>query len=519
MRLTSGKSGGHLKWLTGFSLSRHWDPLYPEVMEAVARLQDAIGAALLRTNLLGAEAVLIGGRYAVEAFLGRGASGVVVAAHDTRLDRPVALKLSLPGPGQSDLSEARALAKLDHPNIVRVHDADVVAVELGGRSWSLRVLVMQRVEAVSLRTWLRLAERSPDEILAVFQGGARGLAAAHAQHVVHRDFKPDNVLVRSDGVAQVLDFGFAITASSTRSATEGRPTEVAGTDAYLAPEARRGLASARADQYAFGVSMVEALTGRLERPSFWRPAGVPRHIWRTLRRATRRRPERRFESMDALLACLEPPRRWVRVAAAAALMVGGIGYAQAEGLLSVDEMLEEAGRHATELMTVAAPDAARPSVDSDATLDASVPPPDAVASTRAQLDELTDDASVDTSPPRADCLRIAPLGRRRIRTRSDSKDRHGCYFFVLDQDEHGCVAVAEVIKVASASTPQCWNGRPRAAAATTIAGPDGNVIVDTTIGGREYTFDLRSSDGELLVGDFASSLGGVTDTGPLVEVQ
>lgn len=459
----------------------------------VTRLQEAIGAALLRTNLLGAPALRISGRYAIEALLGRGASGVVVAAHDTRLDRSVALKLSLAEPGD-DLSEARALAKLDHPNIVRVYDAELVRIELGGATWNLRVLVMQRVDAVSLRSWLQAADHSPDDILDVCRAAGRGLAAAHAQRVIHRDFKPDNVLVRTDGVAQVVDFGFAIAANSTRSANEGRSTDVAGTDPYLAPEARKGIASARGDQFAFGISVSEALTGELRSPSFWRPGGVPRHVWRALRRATRAQPDRRFGSMDELLARLDRPRTGRLMMLAAALVFGAVAALMWTRELPVpllrahfivDNPLGDGGAELHD-----------------------------AAGTRRAVDASNDVVGSDVYP---DCL-VLPEGSRRIRSRSPSDRLYGCYVFTLGSDEDGCAMVTSVMKDGSGSAPTCWNGDARTASSVRSARRGGELTVDANIGGRAYTFELRANGG-LLEGDFRWVYQRRSDRGSLIEVH
>ena len=171
--------------------------------------------------------------------MGRGASGVVVSALDDRLGRAVALKLSVTGGDASMLEEARSLALLDHPNVVRVHDVDIVSTVIDGASFRLWLVSMQLVVGRSLRTWLAEQQQPLDEIMRVFLDAGRGLAAAHGEKIIHRDFKPDNVVVREgDGVAMVLDFGFAMPASSTRMGEPAINHDVAGTDAYMAPEAR-----------------------------------------------------------------------------------------------------------------------------------------------------------------------------------------------------------------------------------------------------------------------------------------
>ncbi|KIG17511.1 Serine/threonine protein kinase [Enhygromyxa salina] len=146
------------------------------------------------------------GRYVLLRELGRGAIGVVYAAYHEGLDRKLAIKvLNRARAGRADLEarlrrEARALAKLSHPNVVQVYDVG----DLDGRVF----VVMEFVEGRTLGEWMR-EPHSLEEILAMFSDAGRGLAAAHAAGVVHRDFKPDNVIVGVDGRPRVLDFGLA----------------------------------------------------------------------------------------------------------------------------------------------------------------------------------------------------------------------------------------------------------------------------------------------------------------------
>lgn len=150
-------------------------------------------------------------RYTVLEPIGRGAMGAVYTAYDPRLDRRIALKLMLAKPGRADdvrvrlLREAQSLARLNHPNVVTVHDADAVG--------DLVFLAMELVEGTNLTNWLKLRQRTREEILEVFLAAGRGLAAAHDAGLVHRDFKPDNVLVGDDGRVRVVDFGIAREAS------------------------------------------------------------------------------------------------------------------------------------------------------------------------------------------------------------------------------------------------------------------------------------------------------------------
>lgn len=224
------------------------------------------------------------GRYLVVGPLGRGGMGVVYKAFDPELDRAVALKLvAVPDLGQVQAEglrlrlsrEARTLAQLSHPNVVSVFD-------VGSFEGSVFV-AMEFVAGQTLRRWLARPGRTPREILGVFAAAGAGLAAAHRLGIVHRDFKPDNVMVADDGRVRVLDFGLArsvaapapgadapptpdAAADPDAGAAAGAPTHltrdgtVMGTPAYMAPEQDRGeAADARSDQFSFCAALYEAL--------------------------------------------------------------------------------------------------------------------------------------------------------------------------------------------------------------------------------------------------------------------
>ena len=145
------------------------------------------------------------GRYITLSVLGAGAMGVVYAAYDPELERKVALKLLRPSALSIDyarlLREARTLARVAHPNVVSVFDVGTVGHEV--------FIAMEHVEGKTVGAWMRQRERAIREVLEIFTAAARGLAAAHRAGVNHRDFKPDNVMVGSDGRVRVLDFGLA----------------------------------------------------------------------------------------------------------------------------------------------------------------------------------------------------------------------------------------------------------------------------------------------------------------------
>jgi serine/threonine protein kinase len=300
------------------------------------------------------------GRYVLIDELGAGGMGVVYVAYDPELDRRVAIKLlrpSLLGEGRPRLMrEAQAIARIAHPNVVAVYDVG----ELDGSVF----VAMEYVEGQTLGKWLRAKPRRIPEILGVFRQAARGLAAAHAVELVHRDFKPDNALVGHDGRVRVVDFGLARGRGSAESigSHEGLSlsnfdealTEagtVMGTPAYMSPEQLAGrMATPASDQFAFCVALYEALHG--ERPfsganleSLTRavfsgvvrePAGgraVPGWLRRAVLQGLQTAPAGRHASMDALLRALAANptrrrRRWLGVGAAGlgALAVAVLAY-------------------------------------------------------------------------------------------------------------------------------------------------------------------------------------------------
>lgn len=252
------------------------------------------------------------GAYEVRRRLGSGAMGAVYAAWDPRLEREVALKvLHLDG---DLLVEARLLAKLSHPNVVAVHEV---------LSWNERaVLVMELVRGQTLRGWLAQPRRTNAEVLATLQQCAEGLAAAHAAGIVHRDFKPDNVLVDENGRARLVDFGLAL---------QGRVGGgLAGSPAYMPLRQLEGApADARSDQYAWWVTTYEALTGRVphdaptlegliaaRRTGEIDLAKIPRWLRSSVLRGLSHDPSRRFASMREAASAITPPRRFGRVFAA-----------------------------------------------------------------------------------------------------------------------------------------------------------------------------------------------------------
>jgi eukaryotic-like serine/threonine-protein kinase len=201
------------------------------------------------------------GRYRLDDVVASGGAAIVWRAFDEHLARPVAVKLLHPHHANDATvverfqREARAAAGLSHPNVVRIYDT--------GREDGIVWLVMELVEGPSLRDVL--LRREPLDAVVVGALGeqvARALAAAHAQGLVHRDIKPGNILIATDGTVKVTDFGIA-KALSGSDATLTNPGTVMGTAAYVAPEQLEGVdIDARADVYALGVVLYEALVGR-----------------------------------------------------------------------------------------------------------------------------------------------------------------------------------------------------------------------------------------------------------------
>ncbi len=283
--------------------------------------------------------------YEIVERLGAGGMGVVYLARDRRLARNVALKLIRTGPSSASVArlvrEAQAIAQLTHPNVVTVY-------QIGSHD-DQPFVAMEHVDGGTARTWIAAKPRTWREIVALYLAAGRGLEAAHRAHLVHRDFKPDNVLVGDDGRVRVADFGLVHSATWSTTDPGDEPTEgpatltrtgtVMGTPAYMAPEQRRGgVVDAAADQFAFAVALWEALSGsrpyatteadaapaRIEAPK--RP--IPRHLELALRRALSTEPAVRWPSMAPLLAALardpNAPRRRVAWAAGAVLATAAI---------------------------------------------------------------------------------------------------------------------------------------------------------------------------------------------------
>jgi eukaryotic-like serine/threonine-protein kinase len=312
---------------------------------------------LLEGETAGADGLAPGatvGRYVILNLVGRGGMGEVYAAYDPQLDRKVALKL-LHERAASEaaartarerlLREAKAIARLSHPNVVVVHDAGAIDDPIHGD----RVfLAMEFIEGETVAAWLAATPRAWREIRDVFAAAGEGLAAAHEAGLVHRDFKPQNVMVGRDGSVRVMDFGLA-SDSSVMEGSDTPPVDYAaagvvptshtvaltatgvllGTPLYMAPEQFLARATdARTDQFSFCVALYEALYGERPFPSQSFPAlleavvggrvrepaqkaRVRSFLRKLLLRGLETKPAARYPSMRALLEALryDPLRR------------------------------------------------------------------------------------------------------------------------------------------------------------------------------------------------------------------
>lgn len=355
----------------------------PQTEAPIGRADTMPAEGLLRNEPMAGDKI---GRYAVISKLGAGGMGLVYLAHDPSLDRKVALKLV--NPDHSDLEpamararflrEAKLMAKLSHPNVLTV-------LEVG--TFLDRVFIaMEFVEGQTLRAWQQGRKRTWREVVDVFIQAGQGLEAAHASELIHRDFKPENVMIDKDGRTRVLDFGMAALSATTHSPDLAEASELAtggpeldpsmppltqtgaimGTPGYIPPEQYLETpVDARSDQFSFCVSLYESLyearpfqgsnqfelaarvtKGQIEeRPS---ESDVPRWLEQLALKGLSTNPKNRFESMTQLLEQLRPrdedkaAKRGIILAIS--VVVVGIAIVVSTGLLGrQDETSKQVG--------------------------------------------------------------------------------------------------------------------------------------------------------------------------------
>jgi Tol biopolymer transport system component/predicted Ser/Thr protein kinase len=299
----------------------------PRAREQVDAMLDAAAPGETITEVLTGSiaAGTVIAQYRVEKLLGQGGMGVVYQARDLKLNRLVAIKL-LAGESANRTArrrfqrEAQMASALNHPNILTVYDVG----EFEDRDY----LVMEFVDGGTLKTWAAEQKRSWREVTRLLAGVADGLAAAHQVGILHRDIKPDNILVTSSGYAKLADFGLAkltegpLTQDLTRSLsqTQTQPGIVIGTIAYMSPEQASGMPlDVRSDIFSFGSVLYEMLAGRrpfvganslevLQKVIHESPAPLPKQIPEplaaTVLQALEKEPARRQTSMRDVAAAL-----------------------------------------------------------------------------------------------------------------------------------------------------------------------------------------------------------------------
>ncbi len=263
------------------------------------------------------QGMMIGGRYAIEELIGSGGMADVYKAKDCKLSRTVAIKVLKPEYSSDESfvskfrAEAQAAAGLEHPNIVNVYD-------VGSQNGSYYI-VMEYVPGITLKDYIEKKGRlNYRETLSIAIQVARGIQAAHVNNIIHRDIKPQNIIISSDGKVKVTDFGIARAASE-----DTIRSDVMGSVHYSSPEqARNGYVSNRSDVYSLGIVMYEMVTGRVPydgdsaveiaikhlqddmvTPSTYAP-DLPISLEKIILKCTQKSADRRYESIDSLLADL-----------------------------------------------------------------------------------------------------------------------------------------------------------------------------------------------------------------------
>jgi serine/threonine protein kinase len=460
------------------------------------------------------------GRYRVEGRIGAGGMGVVYRAHDPELARDVAVKVmntQAVTDEQARLArarlvrEARAMARLAHPNVIHVYD--VGTVEDGV------FIAMELVEGTSLDVWLAEEPRPWQEILRRFIDAGRGLAAAHDAGVVHRDFKPENVLMGDDGRVRVCDFGLAGGPASETTVPDANPADsgahgeldstdvgasltrtgtLLGTPKYMAPEQELGSdVTERSDQFSFCVALHEALYGSPpydgKTVASYRVAvrhgdvlpppadtQVPSWIHDCILKGLQVEPEDRHVSMSALLDRLEEAladpragmarqrqRRWVGAGLAGTVALAGTLFA-----LSFDRDEGSTTPAQPEVRTIVA-EADPPAPDEEIRAvipaeDTKDPPPPTPAASGEHPDE---DAEAGEPPhdSAAEDATVPPIAKRTKPPARPRKSGRTCYFL---QDKYSWLGESKGARSTLLRDQSCYVCRV-ARRTDTLSAPDG----------------------------------------------
>ncbi len=533
-----------------FVSQSHWSSSREEGAASVSAGADALetrvdgGAAKPDSELPAAESTFgrgdVLGRYVVVDTVGKGGMGVVLSAYDTELGRRVALKVILhrklrEAEGRERLRrEAQALAKLSHPNVVSVYDVGDVRGQV--------FIAMEYIDGPNLRDWLVVTPQRPwQEVLRAYAAAGRGLAAAHARGIVHRDFKPDNALIGADGRVRVTDFGLARIGDASGSedfdAVDDSGTSlqitrtgaVIGTPAYMPIEQHQGAApDPRSDQFSFCVSLYEALYGYRPFEGRTREAlscavlrgellpppphsPVPSRVFRALERGLRPQRERRHDTMNALLRALRvrrSERSWKWWAAGGGgVVLGALGVTWSSGAEdvpcgSMDEHLRDRwGPSTRQRLTAALVDPEQPYA----------------RNVERSVAEALDRYATSWVEARTRACRATAAGEQsealldRSMACLDARlERFDATVEVLTSDDPGMLRAAPSVVEALPSLSPCSN--PAALASVMLGSDDPTVEALSRVLHRSATMRvaLRFEDAEALLEEHRSSLEAAT---------
>ncbi len=425
------------------------EPLDERILRAVAAAPAIeFGALLLPAHTVIAQS------YELLGVVGAGAMGVVYEATDLVLLRRVAVKVH--DIGRSDRAarmwrEARAMARLSDPHVVAVYEVGVDGAQ--------GYIAMEFVDGTNARQWLKATRRRWPEIVEIYRAAGRGLAAAHAVDIIHRDFKPDNVLVSADGRVKVADFGLAMDPTTTLPSSPPdvdddadvagtRTGTTMGTPGYMAPELARGArADPHSDQYAFFVALFEALHGTLpdrddpRRLPDRRDADVPRWLDEVIAIGLSRDPSRRHRDMARAVAALDPAprrRRKVGLVVAATAVAGVAALGWTAGRLATPEAADPcaaAGREIEATWSEA--------TKSELTQAFAARPPSLAAATLAVVEPGLDAWSSDWKAAATESCEATHVHAAQSPQRLD--ERHDC----LERDRKHLAAVVDLLRTAN----------------------------------------------------------------------